>query len=155
MGLTRFAYLLCGDHGQAEDLVQDAFLALYRRFGDQLPIAAPVAYARRAIVNANISRSRLKSSSLTVVGDPPDRADPSADPEFTVEQDAMWSALATLADRPRAVLVLRYYLDLTDAEIAHALDCREGTVRSIASRAFAALRNDAGLTGATRPEEGR
>jgi len=155
VGLTRFAFLLCGDRGQAEDLVQDAFLALYRRFGAQLPIAAPVAYARRAIVNANISRGRRKSSSLTVVAEPPDHPDPTADPSSNVEQDAMWSALATLPERQRAVLVLRYYLDQTDAEIAHTLDCREGTVRSLASRAFAALRNEAGLAATTRPEEDR
>ena len=60
--LTRFAYLLCGDHQRAEDLVQDAYLALYRRFGDTLPLAAPVAYARKAIVNAHLSHRRRRAS---------------------------------------------------------------------------------------------
>jgi RNA polymerase sigma-70 factor (sigma-E family) len=145
VGLTRFAYLLCGDRGLAEDLVQDAFLALYRRFGEQLVLDAPVAYARRAIVNANISHARRKSYALTVLTEPPERSDTGPDPAHTVEQDAMWSALATLPERQRAVLVLRYYLDLSDPEIAAALDCREGTVRSLASRAFATLRADSGL----------
>ena len=62
MGLTRFAYLLCGDHTLAEDLVQDTYLALYRRFGETLTVAAPVAYARRAIVNAHISRARGRAA---------------------------------------------------------------------------------------------
>jgi RNA polymerase sigma factor (sigma-70 family) len=69
------------------------------------------------------------------------------------EQDAMWRALAVLPDRQSAVLVLRYYLDLADAEIAAALGCRYGTVRSLATRAFAALRTHPDL--ATVPIEER
>ncbi len=141
--LTRFAFLLCGDHQRAEDLVQDAYLALYRRFGGALPIEAPVAYARRAIVNAQISHARRRSSSERVLDVLPDL--PTAAPD-TTGQDAMWRALAVLPDRQRAVLVLRYYLDQTDAEIATTLGCREGTVRSLASRAFAALRTSPQLT---------
>jgi RNA polymerase sigma-70 factor (sigma-E family) len=138
--LTRFAYLLCGDRGLAEDLVQDAFLALYRRFGEQLPIEAPVAYARRVVVNGHISHTRRRSA--TVLAEVPERADEVPHPE---DQDAMWRALATLPERQRTVLVLRYYLDLPDREIAAALDCREGTVRSLAARAFATLRTVPGL----------
>jgi RNA polymerase sigma factor (sigma-70 family) len=68
------------------------------------------------------------------------------------EQDAMWRALAALPERQRAVLVLRYYLDLPDGEIASALGCREGTVRSLATRAFAALRP---VLRPTQPEENK
>jgi RNA polymerase sigma-70 factor (sigma-E family) len=137
VGLTRFAYLLCGDRGLAEDLVQDAFMALYRRFGERLPLDAPVAYARRAIVNGHISHTRRRSASALVFGEVPDRG---VEEGGSVEQDAMWRVLAILPDRQRAVLVLRYYLDLSDADIAAALGCRAGTVRSLAARAFAALR---------------
>jgi len=65
----------------------------------------------------------------------------------------MWRALAVLPDRQRAVLVLRYYLDLPDAEIGDALDCRPGTVRSLATRAFAALRTHPELATATTEEQ--
>lgn len=141
--LTRFAFLLCGDHQRAEDLVQDAYLALYRRFSRTLPIEAPVAYARRAIVNAQISHARRRSSSERITGELPEL--PSAAPD-SAEQDAMWRALAVLPDRQRAVLVMRYYLDLPDAAIAETLSCREGSVRSLATRAFAALRTSPQLT---------
>jgi RNA polymerase sigma-70 factor (sigma-E family) len=143
VSLTRFAYLLCGDRGRAEDLVQDTFLAMYRRFGPELPVAAPVAYARRAIVNANTSRVRRRSAHETVSDDLPD-APVTASP--VDEEDAMWRALALLPERQRAVLVLRYYIDLPDREIASLLDATEGTVRSLAARAFAALRDDPALT---------
>ena len=135
--LTRFAYLLCGDRALAEDLVQDTYLSLYRRFGETLPLAAPVAYARRVIVNANISRGRARAAHELVTADPPDSA---ADVVDRADQDAMWRVLAGLPARQRAVLVLRYYADLSEREIAETLNCRPGTVRSLATRAFAALR---------------
>jgi RNA polymerase sigma-70 factor (sigma-E family) len=148
VGLTRFAYVLCGDRGLAEDLVQDAFAALYRRFGERLQLAAPVAYARRAIVNGHISHARRRATSATVLGEVPERPVEDSD---TLERDAMWQALGTLPDRQRAVLVLRYYLDLSDDDIAAALDCRMGTVRSLASRAFAALREHPALASSAEP----
>jgi RNA polymerase sigma-70 factor (sigma-E family) len=135
--LTRFAYLLCGDRALADDLVQDTYLALYRRFGETLSVAAPVAYARRVIVNAHISRGRARAAHEIVRAELPDTA---TDPHDESDQDAMWRLLATLPARQRAVLVLRFYADLPEAEIAAALGCRPGTVRSLATRAFAALR---------------
>jgi RNA polymerase sigma-70 factor (sigma-E family) len=146
--LTRFAYLICGDRGVAEDLTQDAFTSLYRRYGDYLPLEAPVAYARKTIVNGHISTTRRKMASVTTLGLVPDRAVDSADP---AERDAMWQALSGLGDRSRAVLVMRYYLDLHDREIAELLGCREGTVRSLATRAFAQLRDNPHLGPNTNP----
>jgi RNA polymerase sigma-70 factor (sigma-E family) len=142
LSLTRFAYVLCGDRGVAEDLVQETYLSLYRRFGDELRIAAPVAYARRAIVNAHVSRARRRSSTETSIGELPDIAIESLQPD---EQDAMWRALCVLPERQRAVLVLRYYLDLTDREIADVLGGAQGTIRSLAALAFATLREHPAL----------
>ena len=142
VGLTRFAYVLTGDQQLAEDLVQDCLLALHRRFGETLPIEAPVAYAHRVIVNGQLSQKRRRSSSEVVVDMVPDVGVDAAD---VSEQDAAWRLLAALPDRQRAVLVLRYYVDLTDEEIARTLSCRVGTVRSLAARAFAALREHPAL----------
>lgn len=140
--LTRFAYLLCGDHQRAEDLVQDAYLALYRRFGETLPIEAPIAYARKAVLNAHISAIRKRAASERVLAELPDSP---TRPTDSAEQDAMWRALIVLPERQRAVLVLRYYLDVPDVEIARTLGCRAGTVRSLAARAFATLRTHPAL----------
>jgi RNA polymerase sigma-70 factor (sigma-E family) len=151
VALTRFAYQLCGDHQLAEDLVQDAFLSLYRRFGEVLTVDAPIAYARRVIVNGHISRGRRRSQTERAVAELPD---PGVVPSGPEEQDAMWQALSGLVERQRAVLVLRYYIGLSDREIGELLDCREGTVRSLAARAFAQLRTHPGLR-PTTPEGGQ
>jgi RNA polymerase sigma-70 factor (sigma-E family) len=141
--LLRFAYLLCGDRHRAEDLLQDVLLAMYRRFPDALPLSNPVGYARRALANANISRARRAASREVVVDLLPER--PSADPSDPAERDALWQALRRLPVRQRTVLVLRFYADATDHDIDDALDCRPGTVRSLASRGLAALRADTTL----------
>jgi RNA polymerase sigma-70 factor (sigma-E family) len=142
VGLTRFAYVLTGDRQLAQDLVQDCLLALYRRFGESLPIGAPLAYARKTITNGYLRRLRRLSSAEVITGDVPDRAQHPVD---SADQDAVWRVLAKLPHRQRAVLVLRYYVDLSDADIARTIGCREGTVRSLAARAFAALRQHPAL----------
>jgi RNA polymerase sigma-70 factor (sigma-E family) len=142
VGLTRFAFVLSGDRQLAEDLVQDCLLALHRRFGETLPIDEPVAYARRVIVNGQVSRRRRLAASEVVTDVVPEVGVDAAD---VSEQDAAWRLLAALPKRQRAVLVLRYYVDLTDEEIARTLSCRVGTVRSLAARAFAALREHPAL----------
>jgi RNA polymerase sigma-70 factor (sigma-E family) len=141
--LLRFAYLLCGDRQRAEDLLQDVLLAMYRRFPDVLTLDNPVAYARRALANANVSRARRASSSEVVVELFPDAAVP--DGSDPAERDALWQALRRLPVRQRTVLVLRFYVDASDRDIADALGCRPGSVRSLASRGLAALRADATL----------
>jgi RNA polymerase sigma-70 factor (sigma-E family) len=143
LDLLRFAYLLCGDRHRAEDLLQDVLLAMYRRFGDDLPLDNPVAYARRALANANISRARRASSTEVVLDVLGDVARPASD--SAAERDSLWQALRRLPLRQRTVLVLRFYEDATDADIAAVLGCRRGTVRSLASRALAALRDDPAL----------
>lgn len=133
--LTRFGYLICGDRDRAEDLVQEVLLAMYRRFGPSLPLTDPLAYARRAIVNANISWSRRLSSREI----PTERL-PESTAELAAPDDQLWRLLGSLGSRQRTVLVLRYYLGFPDADIAETLGCRPATVRSLAARALAELR---------------
>lgn len=136
--LLRFAYLLCGDAHLAEDLVQSVLAKAYRRW------PKPEAYVRRMVVNEHLSWRRRRSSGEVVVAATPDAAAGGAD---LAERDAMWRLLATLPRRQRAVLVLRYYEDLSDAAIAEVLGCAESTVRAYATRALAALRLDVEVHG--------
>jgi RNA polymerase sigma-70 factor (sigma-E family) len=152
VGLTRFVYLLAGDRYLAEDLVQDVLTAMFRRFGDSLPIENPVAYARAAAVNTWVSRRRLRSSTRErSAGLRPGDHVTTTLPDLA-ERDVVWRALARLSRRQRAVLVLRFYADLTDRDIAAILGCRIGTVSSLAARALAALRKDADLADKSHEE---
>ena len=137
--VLRWAHLLTGDRGRAEDLTQHAFAATYRHWRRISPAGAE-AYVRRAVLNAHLSawrRGWLRNERPT--GELPERAGP--EPMAGVdERDAMWAALAGLPPRQRAVLVLRYYEDLSESEIARVLDISVGTVKSQASKALATLR---------------
>ena len=136
--VTRFAYLISGDRSRADDLVQDVLLAMHRRFGARLQLEQPLAYARRAIVNANISWNRRRTSTEVLTAVDVDRPVTDLD---AGDGDELWRALAELPHRQRVVLVMRYYLGYADGEIAETLGCRRGTVRSLASRALADLRS--------------
>jgi RNA polymerase sigma-70 factor (sigma-E family) len=143
LDLLRFAYLLCGDRHRAEDLLQEVLLGMYRRFGEELPLDNPVGYARRALANANVSWARRGTNREVVMDAFPDR--PSVDRDDPAQRDLLWQALRQLPARQRTVLVLRFYADASDSDIAAALGCRRGTVRSLASRALATLRTDTSL----------
>ena len=148
--LLRFAYLLSGDYGLAEDLVQGALVKAHRRWAGNLGADYPEAYVRRIIINDFTSWRRR--SSQVVVGQVPDT--PYGDAADTVaDRDLMWRALSGLPRRQRAVLVLRYYEHQSNAQIAAVLGCAEGTVRSLASRAFAALRRSPDIAALENCEE--
>ena len=140
--LTRFAYLVSGNRSRAEDLVQDVLLAMHRRFGAWLDVEQPLAYARRAIVNANVSWGRRRANTEVLTAVDLDRPVVEADPGSA---DGLWQLVTGLPHRQRVVLVMRYYLGYSDAEIAEVLGCRRGTVRSLASRALADLRGSAAI----------
>ena len=147
--LLRFAYLLARDRGRAEDLVQDALIKAHRRWDSVALAEHPEAYVRQIVVNEFLSWRRRRSNSElsapvpdTVISDGSDQH---------AERDLMWRALATLRARPRTVLVLRYYEDLTDPQIAELLGCAVGTVRSTASRALTELRRTMGVVGQPLP----
>ena len=147
--LVRFAHALSGDRGLGEDLCQSVLAKAHRRWrkidGDPEP------YVRAAIVHELVSWRRRRSNTEQP-GELPDV--PVSGPlDALAERDAMWQLLRQLPHRQRAVLVLRYWQQLSDAEIAGLLRCSEGTVRSSASRAFAVLRQHPDLAGLTLPAD--
>jgi RNA polymerase sigma-70 factor (sigma-E family) len=138
--LLRLAYLLTQDHGHAEDVVQSALLKTYRRWSRLRAQDAAPAYARQAVVTTAASRWRLRTNQELVAL--PARSDASveADSDRVGEQQAMRDLLRGLPPRMRAVLVLRYFEDLSEADTAAALGCTVPTVRTHTARGLARLR---------------
>ena len=141
--MLRWARLVAGDHGRAEDLVQQAFATTHRHWRRITP-GSEEAYLRRAVLNAHLSWWRRGVRTERCMAQVPERAGGDLTAAVDARQE-MWAALATLPPRQRAVLVLRYYEDLPEADIARVLDVSAGTVKSQAARGLARLR-------ATRPE---
>lgn len=133
--LVRLAHLLTGSPDAAQDVVQDAFVSAARRWSQVENVDA---YLRMAVVNGSLSvhrrtgRERDKAArlqnltSVVTVGIP--------------EVDETWDVLRRLPDRQRAALVLRFYEDLPEAEIAQLIGCRPGTVKSLLHRGLASTR---------------
>lgn len=142
--LLRAAFLLTQDRGHAQDLLQDTLLKVYRRWRREGSPTHSNAYVRRALVNEFIS-SRRRRKWTEVPAAPVEIEDRSGPGDEVNDRVMVWHALRTLAPRQRSVLVLRVYEGLSDAEIAEYLGCAEGTVRSLASRAYQYLREDCGL----------
>lgn len=133
-GLVRLATLLVRDQAVAEELVQEAFVRVAPKLGQ---IDAPGAYLRTAVVNLCRGHGRRQA----VAARHPQRpAADAAPPPLPPDLAPVWLALGDLPDRQRQALVLRFYLDLPDDEIARLLDARPGTVRSLISRGLAALK---------------
>jgi RNA polymerase sigma-70 factor (sigma-E family) len=140
--LFRSAYLLTRDRSSAEDLVQETFTRLYPQWSRVAHAEVPLAYVRRSMMNNFLNTRRTRASREVLFADPPDRA-PVPDLALGVtDRDLVRALLERLPAKQRAVIVLRFFHDLTDAEIAADLGCRQGTVRSIVSRALASLRED-------------
>jgi RNA polymerase sigma-70 factor (sigma-E family) len=135
--MVRLAYALTGDAGHAEDVAQSAFTKAYANWPRVLKAGSPDAYVRQIVINENRNRFRKRRVTELATDNPPDLPAPGADLD---SRTALLSALRVLAPRQRAVIVLRYWLDLTETETAAALDCSVGTVKSQASRALTVLR---------------
>ena len=136
--LYRTAYLLVGDHGLAEDLVQTALARTYVAWPRIDDPNAASAYARTCVTNEALTWFRKRGWKGEVVSDStPDRATESPDP---TTRPTILAALRELAPRQRAVIVLRYYADASVAETAQTLGCSTGTVKSQTSDALAKLR---------------
>jgi RNA polymerase sigma-70 factor (sigma-E family) len=142
--LFRAGCLMTGDAGEAEDLVQETFIRVARRWHRVAAMDHPVAYARRVLFNLALDGARRRSqqrAELEPPGGQPDVTDESATRALQQVDDLAefrW-ALDRLAPRERAVLVLRYWADLPVAEVAGILGCSAGTVKSTASRGAAWL----------------
>ncbi len=137
--LHRTAYLLLGDWALAEDLVQASLIKVYLAW-HRLDPAAVEAYTRRVLTNTAIRWHRRKWRGERPTEVLPEIRQPGADPAGCLERQRMWDLIRTLPPRQRAVLVLRFYEDLTEAEIASMLGLSLGTVKSHMSRALHALR---------------
>jgi RNA polymerase sigma-70 factor (sigma-E family) len=137
--LHRFAFLLCGDWHTAEDLVQEALAKTAVHWKRVEAAEHPDAYVRRILVNTSHSMwrrhwRRPRQARLERDVAIPDGADERA------RRDELMTALRQLPERQRATVVLRYFLQLSEAETAQTLDCSVGTVKSQTSKALAALR---------------
>ena len=137
--LLRSAYLLVGDRQHAEDLVQTALVKTYLAWPRLRDRGALEAYVRRTMATTATSWWRGRKFRERATSGVPDRAAEDAlSPR--AERDAMWAHLRDLPVKQRAVLVLRYYEGLSEAEIADTLGLSRGTVKSHASRGLATLR---------------
>jgi RNA polymerase sigma-70 factor (sigma-E family) len=139
--LLRTAYLIVWDEGEAEDLVQECLLRIARRWPRVRRMDQPRAYARKILVNLALDDARRRMQRRREL----EPAEPTnlfaADPLPAIEARAeLLQALGQLPERQRAVLVLRYFNDLTEAQVAEVLGCSPGTVKSSASRGLARLR---------------
>jgi RNA polymerase sigma-70 factor (sigma-E family) len=138
--LLRFAYVLTGDKVLAEDAVQDALTTACARWSRVSRADDPEAYVKRMVVNAHISWWRRFRRREAPVPEP-DRS--SAAPDGTAnraEAEAVWELCKTLPDKQRAAVVLRFYEELSYAEIGVLLHCAEATARSHVHRALAVLK---------------
>jgi RNA polymerase sigma-70 factor (sigma-E family) len=139
--LLRLAVMLTGRADEGEELLQRTFLRAQRHAERIAAMGAPAAYLRQVMVNEHLSGLRALQRSPRTTTDTELSTLASADEHGRVEShDQAWRALATLPRKQRAVLVLRFYEDLPDREIAALLGCTEGTVRSQAHRGLATLR---------------
>ena len=143
--LYRFAYLLAGNHADAEDLAQQTMLKAFRSWAKVAAADSPAAYLRRTLTNTYLSERRPRRRRAEVLTEvPPERpvAAPGAEDQLT-----LWPHVRSLPPRQRAVVVLRYYEDLSERQVADVLGCSVGNVKSTAHRALRSLRETLGTDG--------
>ncbi len=139
LGLVRLAVVMVGDRSAAEDVVQEAFCGLYRRWATLSDPGKALSYVRSSVMNGCRSLLRRRARQPTgAIGNP---AGESAETAALVgeEHRQVLRAIRRLPDRRRQVLVLRYYLDLDEEEIAQVMGISRGTFKSTTSRALSAL----------------
>ncbi len=145
--LQRIAFLLCGDWHTAEDLAQITLAKVFAARRRILRSDAIDAYARKTLLNAYLADSKRKRHTEVLASGVPDRAVDVPGPELRL---AIMDALATLPPKARAVVILRYWEDLSVDQVAAVLGCSVGTVKSQSARALDKLRS---LLGEARPAD--
>lgn len=153
--LVRSAWLLTGDQGEAEDLVQTALAKTWQRWPRVVRQDAPEAYVRRVMLTTFLSWTRRRSRRELPSDVVPDQAGPADAFAVADLREAVRTALRSLPPRQRAVVVLRFFDDLTEAQAADVLDCSVGTVKSQTSKALAKLRGCNALSGTWDEEVSR
>jgi RNA polymerase sigma-70 factor (sigma-E family) len=138
LGLIRLAVVMLGDRAAAEDAVQEAFCGLYRRWRHLSDPGKALSYTRSSVINNCRTALRRRRRQARPAGDPPGE---SAEARALIgeEHRQVLTAIRRLPARQREVLVLRFYLDLDEGEIAASMRISRGTVKSTTSRALAAL----------------
>lgn len=137
--LVRFGVLLTGDVGHAEDLVQSALEKCWRRW-PHVDVESPERYVKAAMANLSASRWRKRRFREVALGDAGEGPAREGGQEQVLLRDELWRELQQLPPRMRAVVVLRWVEDLSEAQTAAALGCSVGSVKSQSSRALARLR---------------
>ncbi|SER45640.1 RNA polymerase sigma-70 factor, sigma-E family [Actinokineospora terrae] len=143
-GLLRYGHALTGNPHDAADLVQGVLEKIGSRWSSVVRKAGdPLAYTRRSMANAHVSRWR-RTRRENLVAEIPEA--PADRVRYAFEDEPLWQALRSLPAKQRAVVVLRYYEGLSEAEIAHTLGVSAGTVKSQASKAMGTLRTRLGAS---------
>lgn len=149
--VLRTAYAVCGDRQMAEDAVQSALVSAYRSWGRVRDASSSEAYLRKMVLNELLGWRRRKSWGVeSPLGRMTEPSQASHENEV-VEHQLVWSVVSNLPPRQRAVIALRYYEGLSEAEIAETLGVRAGTVKSHAAAAMARLRALLADSDATAP----
>lgn len=145
--LRRVAYLLTQDWHRADDVVQTAITQLYRHWHRVERMDNPDGYARTVLVRSYLGERRRWGSRVRLTADPPDTSTPVEDHAGRM---AVRTALSAVPPRQQATLVLRFYCDLSVEQVAEALGCSPGTVKSQTARGLEALRRALADTAAER-----
>lgn len=149
--LYRYAYLLAGNHADAEDLAQQTLLKAHGSWARVRDAQSPTAYLRTMLTNTFLSQRRPKGRPLEVLTDVPPESPELPKSDGLEERMTLWPHVKSLPPRQRAVIVLRYYEDLSEQEIADELKCSRGNVKATAHHALKSLRAALDLV-ATRRE---
>jgi RNA polymerase sigma-70 factor (sigma-E family) len=150
--LLRTTYAVAGDRQRAEDALQTAFAQAYARWARVSRAQDPLAYVRKMAVNAALAQHRRAFARRESGGEPPELPVEGGE-DAALARDEVWTAVRRLPPRQRAVVVLRYYEDLSERQIADVLRCRPGTVKSQAAAALATLRARLGEAAPASEEE--